>query len=285
MAKVASMAWNDALKAALPSAVVHHFHHLDRTAIARIDEQSQRRGESQNVKNLAWLRTPWGRPPRELFDRLVDGHWAGLSPLRVVSGIRDPVDRATSLLFFCADFYGHRTLPVSFRQGATTAFLTEYFVDIWRKGLAGQIPATTFEAILCYAFMDYRDWFAKEMLGCLGIDVTSHPFDFNQFNLSLSSDNVCFFAYRFEDLKEDNDRWPKVASAASRFAGAPIVTLPKINATKDRRAAELYQRFREQLIVPDDVLEEIYSAPILNHFYTSDELAKFRLRWSERSLG
>lgn len=283
MAKVASLAWAEALKAALPSARVHHFHHLDPSTIARIDEQSLRRGETQNVKNLLWLRTPRGRPPPELVEKLANGPWTGPGPLRIVSGVRDPLDRAASLLFFCADFYGHRTLPLSFRQGASPEFLVEYFLKTWRTALAGHTPATTFEAILGQSFVDYRDWFSIELKGCLGVDVTSHPFDFDRFNLTFKLGDIHFFGYRFEDLDERRSEWQMVAAAASAFAGATIKSLPKVNSTEDRRGRELYRSFRQQLIVPDDLIDKIYSAPILRHFYRDAELANFKKRWRQRS--
>jgi len=282
MGKVASVAWTEGISAALPAADVRHIHHLHPLAVERIREQATRTGPTQNIKRVRLLQMGANQPLGELPAKFVDGRWTGSSPLQIVSGIRDPVDRSISMLFFAADFYGHKELALSFRENASLGFLLEYFRETWRQSLSDRIPETTFEQLLCQSLLRYRDWFDLQFRDFLHLDLMQAGFDFERSSLTLREGAVEVLCYRFEDMKEGSDAWGRLSASASEFLGTPITTLPRANAAQNRRARELYSAFRSQITLPDDILDEIYSAPMVRLFYTPAELDAFKSRWRER---
>jgi hypothetical protein len=276
MGKVGSVAWLRAIEAACPDANVHHMHFLSPAATRRIHESIARRGDTQTFVNIPMLRRDVDRSG--LQDKVVEGRWCG-GPALIVSGMRDPIDRAASLLFFFADFYGNAAMKLSFREGATAETLTRYFIDSWEKALSGDFGTATFDQRLRRAFVRYQDWFATEIAGVFGPDIAQERFDpATGCLVARGGDGIGVFCYRFEDLRES--AWPSVAASASGFLQAPIGTLPVVNATTRRRSKALYEAFKAELAMPTDLIEAIYAAPVVRLFYSPDEIGRFRARWT-----
>lgn len=279
MAKVGSYSWFKAISDALPDAEVHHVHFLHPATQQRVAESNEREDSTQTFANRAVLRNHAGSPAPKLVACVRDGRWCG-GPVKILSAIRDPVDRAASLLFFFADFYGHKRLGLSHRDGVSPDFLVSYFIDTWRAALAGDLGTSTFDARLRSDFLWVRDWFSMEIEEIFGIDVMRVPFERQRASLRADNGSAEILCYRFEDLAQES--WPRLAASASAFLGVPIKELPQLNATTSRRARHLYREFRAKLALPAEMLEAIYAEPLLNHFYTDAELASFKARWGDR---
>jgi hypothetical protein len=280
MAHVASVSWSDAIRRAMPDAEVHHMHALNPKTAQRLSELMHRAGPTQTFANVSARRGIARTLSPEIREKNVrDGKWCG-GPVKVVTGIRDPIDHAASALFFFADFYGHTTLGLSHRDGASPSALISFFLETWQAGLAGNMGPNTFEASLREEFVRIRSWFSTEIEEVFGIDVRQFPFDRERSSQRTAHGATELFCYRFEDLPSDRPAWAKLAQAASEFLGAPIVELPRLNTTSGRRARDLYRDFKEQLTVPEDILDAVYSEPVLSHFYSGEELAAFKARWS-----
>jgi hypothetical protein len=282
MGKVASIAWSDAIKAALPGAETYHLHHLNPAAVEAFRSRLHRTGEAQTMQHIRALEGQVDHISAGHQAKFGDGRWTEIGKLQIITGIREPVDRSISGLFYLADFIGHRNLALSFRQKASVDVLAQYFTDMWRQSLSGRLPTTSFEEEVCDGFLQYRNWFDRELNEIFHLDVTHRSFDFERRCLTLSQGNLELFCYRFEDLKEGSEAWEKLSASVSGFLGAAIPGLPKSNTTQNRRARDHYAAFRKQITLPDDMLEEIYSAPILRVFYSADELDGFKLRWRAR---
>ena len=196
------------------------------------------------------------------------------------SGI--PVDRAASALFFYADFYGHTQIGLSYRDGVSLDFLNRYFIEAWRAALGGDMGGNTFDERIRGTFLRFRHWFDTEIESVFDIDIHQYPFDAERRSAVARKDGVHLFCYRVEDMAPGDIGWPLLAAAASDFLGARITSLPRLNAAEGRRSRGLYAQFREQLVMPDDMLTQIYAEPILRHFYSNDELARLQARWSKR---
>jgi hypothetical protein len=260
---------------------VHHLHFLTPSNASQNQEFATRDGETQTFANLTMLRR--SLDPGGLLRYSTDGRWSG-GPVKIVSGIRDPIDRAASLLFFFADFYGNKTVALSFREGARADDLVSYFIETWRAALIGDMGSGTFDQRLRRAFLRYREWFSTELQAVFGIDVEHHAFDRERRSLVIDDASAApVFSYRFEDMQPP--AWPRVAAAASDFLGARIEALPRLNATGARRSHGLYADFKQRLAMPGDLLDRIYAAPIMEHFYTVEEIAGFKRRWGAGRRG
>ncbi len=279
MAHVASSSWFEAVRTALPNAEVHHLHYLNPKTADRFAEQECRAGPTQTIANLTALRGFRARQsPNIRKEHIRNGRWNG-TPVRIITAIRDPVDHAASTLFFYADFYGHTRLKLSHRDNVSPSTLAAFFVENWRAGLAGQMGPDTFEASLRHVFTRIGNWFLMEIDEVFGIDVTRFPFDRSRACLLAANGATELLCYRFEDLPADGPAWPKLAASATSFLGSSITELPQRNVTANRRARFLYDEFKKELVMPKDLLEEIYSDPVAQHFYSAAEIAAFKYRW------
>ncbi|MEX0853312.1 MAG: hypothetical protein WD036_08545 [Bauldia sp.] len=278
MAKVASMSWYEAVCRACPGAQVYHLNLINPRLVSEIRALWAQTGPSQTVRNLALVRRGDGLPDPE-FEGALHRARAGNQPIKIVSAIRDPIDRSISALFFWADFFGHRRLRLSHRDDPTVDSLLAYFVDSWRSALDGLTVADTFDQCLQWEFVRYRDWFEREITEVFSIGLEGIEFDFGECCLRARSGATELVCTRFEDLGGGLATRAVLNSVAATI-GAPIEELPRVNATDNRRARDLYRAFRQQVKLPQDVIEAVYSPPILAKFYRSDEIQRMRRRWS-----
>jgi hypothetical protein len=276
--KAASMAWYDALRRAADDLEVHHIHHINPRTITRKKSYRDVEGEQQTIRNRAIFRRGGGWPDPSLEKSLAESP-ADRRPVKIVSTVRDPVARSISTLFFYADFWCHRTLPLSHRENVATDRLIDFFVATWRRALAGEPGPGTFEWMLESEFINYRDWFDREVGDVLSVDVHSTAFDFNRHVLRAGSAGVDMVVCRYEDLG-DGDRMSHILAEVSDMIGVTIADLPRSNSTSGRRSGDVYREFRQRLKLPADMLDEIYSAPILSRFYRPAELAAMKDRWA-----
>src|SRR5689334_1122632 len=103
MAKVASQSWYQAITTADPQAPVYHLHFASPEALSLFRGLAQETGPRQTIKRPRLLMHR-SVIRQELAARFAGGRWTG-GPVRIVTGIREPVDRSLSLLLFIADFY------------------------------------------------------------------------------------------------------------------------------------------------------------------------------------
>ena len=198
------------------------------------------------------------------------------APIKIVTGIRDPLDRAISIYFFLADFYGHRDRRLSHREQPDLDDLLAYFADSWRAALAGEPGVGTCDRWLRQELLRYRTWFEMELREVFDIDITAAPFDHDRSVLRLhrarSICSVSFRGPRPEAIRHAGMRKPARWSARRS---------PSCRAAmhEDRRAAELYRAFRTKLKLPAEMLDDIYALPIIHH------LSSCRDRSDESALG
>jgi hypothetical protein len=255
-----------------------HLHYINPLTVAELRGRQAIAGERQTIVNKTLLRQLPGLMKPEVEERYRD-LTEQRAPIKIISGVRDPVDRSISLLFYFADFYGHKHARLSHRQGATSQFLRSYFIETWRAALAGEITQGTFDAWLQSEFVSYRDWFDTELAAVFDLRVSDFSFDDATGAMIGASGPFGLFCYRFEDLREP-DATRRLLAAGSSFLETTIGDLPRANVTENRRSSTLYREFRESLRLPPELLDEIYSAPILVQFYRPSEIATMKARWS-----
>lgn len=278
MAKVASQAWLKAINQARPDAAVHHMHRINPVTIERVRAMRAVTGPRQT---MAFFSVPDGTAAasvREAVGLAVDN----ADPVKIVSGIRDPVDRAISLLFYLAEVAPHTYHKLAYWQGVSAIHLVDFFRQAWIWALDDLFSGGTFEHFLSGGFVLYRSWFDTEIADVFGIDLENASYDSKRRALIHHQGPVGLLVYRFEDLRADGPDLPILMASTSDFVGAPIRDLPQVNRTDMRPAAKLYTEFRRIVTLPDEILKVIYAAPILQKFYTAEELARMKQRWAAR---
>jgi hypothetical protein len=276
MAKVASRSWMRLLQQTCPDRAVHHFHTLSDQSVARIEMVVRTTGDAQTIRYMSLPRL--GRPPAPIEPLIDGGVWIG-PPVDVVAGVRDPVARAASAVAFLANRLGYSRYGVTVRDGGTGGSLRRLFFEVLDAARAGhRPPGDTLVQVLAHAVYDYRRWFAEELLPGFGLDVRDTEFDPDASALVMIRRHR-LLVYRVEDLAppETTDRLARTASA---FLACPLGRVPPEDTTGEGRFRGLYYDFISGLRLTEDKLDWFYDCETVRHFYSDDEIAAFRSRWS-----
>ena len=115
-----------------------------------------------------------------------------------------------------------------------------------------------------------ENWFDDEIGRLFGIDVFTEPFPHDTGFAVIDGERVRVLVLRVETLTES------LPVAIEAFLGIPDVR--PLSANRNHR--EIYTRFLEQAAVPAHYVDRVYSSRLARHFYTPDELASFKARWT-----
>ncbi len=170
-------------------------------------------------------------------------------PWNVITTVREPVAQAVSAFFHGGGRSG------ALQHGADVASLTERMLaEDWLR-------------------MPMR-WFEREFLPTLGIDVFAQPFDPAAGFSLIETPAARVLLARQENLEGAPD-------ALRGFLGLPApVPIARRNEAGAKDYASAYRSFLREVRLPDAVLERAYATAYSRHFYSADELAAFRPRWS-----
>ncbi|MCA1619997.1 MAG: putative capsular polysaccharide synthesis family protein [Acidobacteria bacterium] len=239
--KVASTAVTGALEAA--GQTVFHIHVISAESVRNLRDNMRRRG-------LARMRED---------DRYIKGMAHALSAeltgprrrARVVSLVRDPVARNVSFYF--------ETLDV-----------------LWQTERAHErIRLERLLAEFHERFGHERgiDWFDNEFKPVLGLDVYKHAFPHDQGYLRIDSG-----PYEVLIMRHDLDDRLKEKLLAE-LVGVRVVTLTPKNVSAQKPYAEVYREFLRRVELPEDYVNRLLGSKYARHFYSNEELARFRAKW------
>jgi Putative capsular polysaccharide synthesis protein len=186
---------------------------------------------------------------RRLQDHSAETRW------NVVTLVRDPVARNVSSFFQI----GERALGVDFganQSDVSVAELTRRFLEDFD---GHDTPLT---------------WFDDELGRVFGIDVFARPFPHEQGFDIYEGERARVLLLRLEDLSSS------AATAFQRFLGLEKFRLAKTNVAREKDYAPAYERFVEGAELPGEYLDRMYDSRYARHFYSGEDLARFRSRWA-----
>jgi hypothetical protein len=192
----------------------------------------------------------WAGRPWRTWDaqRLVARPPSARAPWRVVSLVRDPIAQTISAFFQPGVRRGY------LHDGVDVGDLLERFGDRFDR-----LPLR---------------WFEHHIEPTFGIDVFASPFDPSRGYQILDTSHVRLLLLRCEGI----DVAP-VALAELLGASLPV-PVPRVNVGAEKDHAALYARFRAALRPSDAQLDRAYGSRVVRHFYSADEIDRFRTLWS-----
>jgi len=117
------------------------------------------------------------------------------------------------------------------------------------------------------------DWFEINVEPFFGIDVYSEPFDTNKGWKVYENDRASMLLLRTENISEI------LPEALLEFAGLAVNDVCCANRGswyKTRLKTKAYHSIK----MPEAYVDEMYSTRLARHFYTIDELNKFKHKWT-----
>ena len=211
------------------------------------------------IPELAW--TPDAKQAatvRECADLCI-GKMRKTTPQKIVTLVREPIGRDYSQFFY------HMSLLQKAGYLTSDASVAEACVS-------GIERRATQNGKLRHGYQ--FEWFDKELKAVFGVDVLDHPFDKEAGYAIVRHGNVEVLLIKLEML----DRLQKVIG---KFVGLADFELENANEARTKSYRRLYRATQRDLRIPEHIFSMYYdNNPHMDHFYSDDEKAAFRLRWA-----
>lgn len=176
---------------------------------------------------------------------------------QIVTLVRDPVARNVSSFFQTLD------LRIS---------------DFIEKYQAGMLTIAQLQQIFLEEFEEHEIpliWLDKELKGVLGIDVYATPFPKAKGYQICRGESVEVLLIKLEMLNQCTQE------AFKEFLGIENFILSQSNVADDKKYDKIYREFMQSLWLPDSYLDTMYNSKYIRHFYSNEEISRFRTKWSQ----
>jgi hypothetical protein len=123
------------------------------------------------------------------------------------------------------------------------------------------------------------NWLNNELNNYLGIDVYSIDFPKDKGHKIVRDNDK-----RIEILLLKLERFEKdLRNSLIEFFGLDEIIIKTRRRTQNTNYFDTYNLFKNSIIFPTEFLEEIYGQPWIRHFYTEEEIEKFKIKWSRNA--
>lgn len=116
-------------------------------------------------------------------------------------------------------------------------------------------------------------WFDTELNSIFNFNIYENYFDKEKGYSIYSNEKIEIIILKLEKIDTI------IGDAFYEFFGIKNINLPKLNISKEKSYYYIYQEFKKKIIIPDELVSQIYDSKFINHFYTHEEINKFRSRW------
>ena len=181
------------------------------------------------------------------------------------------------------DNVGERWDIISLVREPVACAISAYFqsIDRWFPSLVDNFQeGRTDIPVLIRTFLDEYShdwplsWFDKQVHQTLGVNVYQSEFDWDKGYCIYRGDHANVLVLRLEDI----DSCAK--TALDVFLNTTNIDLVNANVSESKDYAQIYQRFKTEICLPDSYLERMYSSRLAQHFYSPEEIAGFRTHWT-----
>jgi hypothetical protein len=119
-------------------------------------------------------------------------------------------------------------------------------------------------------------WFEQELNNTLEFNIYDYPFDHEKGYTFYKLKNVDLLVLRTEDLNRS------APEALEKLLDLEDVEMLTSNVTEDKgRVRQVYIDFKREAKFSQRYLDLMYNSKYTQHFYTKEEIAQFRARWSK----
>ncbi len=174
---------------------------------------------------------------------------------KVISLVRDPIARQISLLW-------------------------QYFGNNPSKALKGCHSWKEWEEKF-YAIPNEEDefeWYIREFLRILDINVYNYPFDREKGYTIINQDGISVMLLKMEKIDD-------LEQVIGAFLGEEHFKLIKNNVGSEKKYKYAYQNYLDHVRIPRDFYDHYYKDnKYMDHFYTEEEKAAFAMRWEKHTV-
>ena len=197
-------------------------------------------------------RLGWRLRERMYAERIYQAYVRPGRPLHVITLVREPIANNISMFFQLRNQY-------MYDARARAAWDIDEHIAVFLKEYMHSRPLT---------------WFDVEFRPMLDVDVYQHPFPYEQGYTTISDGQVNVLILRCELNDEAKAR------AIAEFLELKDFDIVRSNVTGTKSYGEHYTKFKRRIRVPEALLDAMYQSKFAKHFYSQEERARLRTRWS-----
>lgn len=253
MGKVGSTSLYESLKERKPEASVYHVHFLSSNAVENALSLACNKYDRIGAIHTHLTHSQYLRKKLERGLDRENEKW------KVITLVRDPIARDVSSFF--------QNLNLS----------TEYDYSDKR----GSMSQTEIAQELVHIYLDKRSqekepfsWLDSELNAVLKLDLYAEPFPKDKGYNIYQRDHFDLLLIKLEQLNQC------AQEALKDFLNIDGFELKTSNVASDKNYKAIYQEFLKLLNLPKSHYERIYGSERVRHFYSDDELQKFRQKWA-----
>jgi len=180
--------------------------------------------------------------------------------LKVITGVRDPVAGGIAGFFQTLD--QHSEFDLLEWKNLPEDQLVERLVSVYQKSF----------------FTDGRtSWFDNEFKPVLNLDVYASKFLPEQGYSIYRGKHPETLLIRLESLNECAPR------AFKEFLGIKSFTVSWVHQSQDKPYFNLYDKFLKRIVFSQEYLDRVYTSRYVTHFYSANEISRFRQKWSRQT--
>ncbi len=172
--------------------------------------------------------------------------------IKIISLVRDPYARNISQYFQDLQHWMYHFSELDKKDLRLESDLSLLF-EIFEKAFDHDYPFT---------------WFDKEIKRFTGVDIFKYPFDKEKGYSIIQKGKYDILLIKLENLKF-------IWNIVEDFVGYKLA-LQSVNLSSAKWHAPVYENFIKNYLPPQVYLDKIYNSKLVKHFYTDNEILKFR---------
>lgn len=182
---------------------------------------------------------------------------------KVVTLIREPIARNISCFFEAFNQY-FPDVAIRYKiEAAKMEDRIEELIEVFLQRFKHETPLI---------------WFDVHMKPVFGIDVFSSDFPKSKGYKIYNGENADLLLIRFENINQCS------ANAFREFLNIEDFALINANISSNKPYSLAYQKFLENIVLPDDYVNKMYTSTYVQHFYSEEEINRFRVKWRKTSF-
>jgi hypothetical protein len=156
----------------------------------------------------------------------------------------------------------------------------EYFDNFYDKYFSGYLKMD--EIIDMFLNKNKRhnlplEWLDQEIPYAYNIDIFEEEFPKLQGYATFQRGNIDLLVIKLEHLDKCCQQ------AFQEFLNIDNFVLMNDNVGNYRKYSSIYQKFKEQIAIPQEYIDKMYTSRYTKHFYMEEEIDAFKQKWSKSS--
>ena len=178
--------------------------------------------------------------------------------MKIITLVREPISRNISM------FFQNLEIPL---------------IHIAKNSSLTRVENTSLHRLIDEYFVSFNqksgmDWFDNELKRYFGVDVYEYDFDRERGYSTIRSGDIEVLIIKFEKLREVGEK------CIGEFIGNSDFKIKDYNVSSDKWYSPVYENFKNEVQFDENYLNEMLNNKYLKHFYTTDEIDNFRMKYS-----